>query len=194
MQERCWGLLDKKQLGFTGSRESTWPSTGGCIWKLSTDKSYFLGQMARSVYLIAKMEKDWEFEETKYSVSCLREWVSGPRIYGRSDGQHEHHQAQILTELQAFARSILERPFNSVSNTFIFSTRQVRAVSVASPTFSYTPFACSSWKHTNYKKEKVVKTRKFSLIKTVSREGHSVLHYITVLWVIFILSWNTWSK
>ena len=58
MQERCWGLLDKKQLGFTGSRESTCPSTGGCIWKLSTDKSYFLGQMARSVYLIAKMEKD----------------------------------------------------------------------------------------------------------------------------------------
>jgi hypothetical protein len=53
----------------------------------------------------------------------------------------DNTQGSILTELQAFARSILESPFNSVSNTFIFSTRQVRAVSVASPTFSYTPFA-----------------------------------------------------
>jgi len=50
---------------------------------------------------------------------------------------------RVLTELQALARSILESPFKSVSNTFIFSTRQVSAVSVASPTFSYTPLAFS---------------------------------------------------
>ena len=41
-----------------------------------------------------------------------------------------------LTELQALARSTLERLRTSVLKTFIFSTRQVRAVSVASPTFS----------------------------------------------------------
>lgn len=45
-----------------------------------------------------------------------------------------------LTELQALALSILDRPWTSLSKTFIFSTRQVSAVSVASPTFSYTPF------------------------------------------------------
>lgn len=45
-----------------------------------------------------------------------------------------------LTELQALARSIFDRLLTSVSKTFIFSTRQVNAVSVASPTFSYTPF------------------------------------------------------
>lgn len=45
-----------------------------------------------------------------------------------------------LTELQALALSILDRLWTSVSKTFIFSTRQVSAVSVASPTFSYTPF------------------------------------------------------
>lgn len=58
MQERCWGLLDKEQPGFTGSRKSTCHSTGGCIWKLSIDNFYFLGQMARSIYLIAKREKE----------------------------------------------------------------------------------------------------------------------------------------
>lgn len=47
----------------------------------------------------------------------------------------------LLTELQAPARSTGDSPVRSVSNTFIFSTRQVRAVSVASPTFSYTPLA-----------------------------------------------------
>lgn len=41
-----------------------------------------------------------------------------------------------LTELQALARSTLERLLTSVLNTFIFSTKVVRAVSVASPTFS----------------------------------------------------------
>lgn len=41
-----------------------------------------------------------------------------------------------LTELQALARSTLESLLVSVSKTFIFSTRHVRAVSVASPTFS----------------------------------------------------------
>lgn len=46
---------------------------------------------------------------------------------------------RVRTELQALALSILDRPRTSVSNTFIFSTRQVRAVSVASPTFSNTP-------------------------------------------------------
>lgn len=55
MQKRCW---DKEQLGFTGSRKSTYHSTGGCIWKLSIGNYYFLGQMARSIYLIAKMEKE----------------------------------------------------------------------------------------------------------------------------------------
>lgn len=37
---------------------------------------------------------------------------------------------------QALALSILERFFTLELNTFIFSTRQDRAVSVASPTFS----------------------------------------------------------
>ena len=41
-----------------------------------------------------------------------------------------------LTTQQALARSTLDRPRTSESNTFIFSTRQLRAVSVASPTFS----------------------------------------------------------
>ena len=41
-----------------------------------------------------------------------------------------------LTELQALARSTFERLLTSVLNTFIFSTRVVSAVSVASPTFS----------------------------------------------------------
>lgn len=41
-----------------------------------------------------------------------------------------------LTELQALARSTLESLLVSVLKTFIFSTRHVRAVSVASPTFS----------------------------------------------------------
>lgn len=45
-----------------------------------------------------------------------------------------------LTEQQAVALSAGLSPLSSVSNTFIFSTRQQRAVSVASPTFSYTPF------------------------------------------------------
>lgn len=48
-----------------------------------------------------------------------------------------------LTELQALALSILDRLWTSVSKTFIFSTRHVSAVSVASPTFSYTPFTWS---------------------------------------------------
>ncbi|MEQ2202738.1 hypothetical protein XENOCAPTIV_014153 [Xenoophorus captivus] len=39
-------------------------------------------------------------------------------------------------QLQALARSTLDKLLMSVSNTFIFSTRHVRAVSVASPTFS----------------------------------------------------------
>lgn len=42
----------------------------------------------------------------------------------------------LLTELQALARSTLESLLVSVLKTFIFSTRHVRAVSVASPTFS----------------------------------------------------------
>lgn len=46
----------------------------------------------------------------------------------------------VLTELQALARSTLESLLKSVLKTFIFSTKQVNAVSVASPTFSYTPF------------------------------------------------------
>ena len=50
-------------------------------------------------------------------------------------------EVSVHTELQALALSILVRPLTSVSNAFIFSTRQVRAVSVASPTFSYTPLA-----------------------------------------------------
>lgn len=41
-----------------------------------------------------------------------------------------------LTELQALARSTLDSLLVSVSKTFIFSTRHVKAVSVASPTFS----------------------------------------------------------
>ncbi|GLD75360.1 sarcoplasmic/endoplasmic reticulum calcium ATPase 3 isoform X1, partial [Lates japonicus] len=41
-----------------------------------------------------------------------------------------------LTELQAPARSTLLSPDRSVLKTFIFSTKVVRAVSVASPTFS----------------------------------------------------------
>lgn len=45
-------------------------------------------------------------------------------------------RASQLTELQALARSTLERLLTSVLNTFIFSTKVVRAVSVASPTFS----------------------------------------------------------
>lgn len=43
---------------------------------------------------------------------------------------------RALTEQQALALSILDRFFTLVLNTFIFSTRQHRAVSVASPTFS----------------------------------------------------------
>lgn len=41
-----------------------------------------------------------------------------------------------LTKLQALALSTFERLLSSVLNTFIFSTRVVSAVSVASPTFS----------------------------------------------------------
>lgn len=41
-----------------------------------------------------------------------------------------------LTKLQALALSTFERFLSSVLNTFIFSTRVVSAVSVASPTFS----------------------------------------------------------
>lgn len=41
-----------------------------------------------------------------------------------------------LTEQQAFALSTFDRPRTSVLNTFIFSTKQHKAVSVASPTFS----------------------------------------------------------
>ncbi len=55
-----------------------------------------------------------------------------------------------LTELQALALSILDRLRTSVSKTFIFSTRQVRAVSVASPTFSYTPFTWNIKKRLKY--------------------------------------------
>lgn len=44
--------------------------------------------------------------------------------------------AARLTELQALALSTFERLLTSVLNTFIFSTRVVSAVSVASPTFS----------------------------------------------------------
>lgn len=49
--------------------------------------------------------------------------------------------SHTLTEQHAVALSAGLSPLRSVSNTFIFSTRQQRAVSVASPTFSYTPFA-----------------------------------------------------
>lgn len=42
----------------------------------------------------------------------------------------------LLTVLQALALSTLEKLLVSVLKTFIFSTRQVKAVSVASPTFS----------------------------------------------------------
>lgn len=54
-----------------------------------------------------------------------------------------HHR--WLTEQQAVALSTGVRPLRSVSNTFIFSTRQQRAVSVASPTFSYTPLLWFYW-------------------------------------------------
>lgn len=54
---------------------------------------------------------------------------------------HTHTHKYTLTEQQAVALSAGLNPLRSVSNTFIFSTRQQRAVSVASPTFSYTPFA-----------------------------------------------------
>lgn len=47
-----------------------------------------------------------------------------------------------LTEQHAVALSTGVRLLSSVSNTFIFSTRQHRAVSVASPTFSYTHLLC----------------------------------------------------
>ena len=163
------GLIGQGAAGFYWEQKEymsqhRWLHMETVHWQLLF--SWSNGQINLSYSEEGEGDTEREFEEIKYRVSCLiREWVGGLRTYGRSNGQHEQHQAQILTELQAFARSILERPFNSVSNTFIFSTRQVRAVSVASPTFSYTPFACN-WKHTNYKKGKVVKTRKFSLIKT----------------------------
>lgn len=54
----------------------------------------------------------------------------------------------LLTALQAPARSTRDRSCRLVSNTFIFSTRQVSAVSVASPTFSYTPLA---WRGPGYR-------------------------------------------
>lgn len=47
-----------------------------------------------------------------------------------------HRGFSSLTELQALALSTLESLLRSVLKTFIFSTRHVRAVSVASPTFS----------------------------------------------------------
>lgn len=53
--------------------------------------------------------------------------------------RHTH----TLTEQHAVALSTGRRLLRSVSNTFIFSTRQHRAVSVASPTFSYTHLLCS---------------------------------------------------
>lgn len=46
---------------------------------------------------------------------------------------------KLPTELQQPARSTLLSPDRSVLKTFIFSTKVMRAVSVASPTFSYTP-------------------------------------------------------
>ena len=99
---------------------------------------FLVKQVARSLYQRAnERRRCHQFEEKGMNLpSC-------PRGRGTKDSAvHTTPHASILTELQAFALSILERPFNSVSNTFIFSTRQVRAVSVASPTFSYTPFAC----------------------------------------------------
>lgn len=47
-----------------------------------------------------------------------------------------HRSCTPLTELQALALSTLDSLLMSVLKTFIFSTRHVRAVSVASPTFS----------------------------------------------------------
>lgn len=63
---------------------------------------------------------------------------AGPRLL-RSwpvQGGDKREGAPRLTELQALALSTFERFLTSVLNTFIFSTRVVRAVSVASPTFS----------------------------------------------------------
>lgn len=51
-------------------------------------------------------------------------------------GKAEAQGDRRLTELQALALSTFDRLLTSVLNTFIFSTRVVRAVSVASPTFS----------------------------------------------------------
>ncbi|KAF3841268.1 hypothetical protein F7725_007130 [Dissostichus mawsoni] len=66
--------------------------------------------------------------------SCLDEHLAlGPWLDG---GAVDGHGLAIP------ARSTLLTPDRSVLKTFIFSTRVMRAVSVASPTFSYTPLAC----------------------------------------------------
>ena len=55
----------------------------------------------------------------------------------------------LFTELQYPARSTLLMPVTFDLKTFIFSTKVVRAVSVASPTFSYTPLAWNKIRHTH---------------------------------------------
>lgn len=101
----------KKQLRIYWEQRAHVPSTGGCIWKLSHNPSLiFLVKMAKSVYLIAKMEKDWEFE-IKYRVSCLREWVSGPEdIWQVWWTTWTPPSSEILTSCSIYS-SILERPF-----------------------------------------------------------------------------------
>lgn len=66
------------------------------------------------------------------------QWFTISRInnYYVNYPQHLANGRRTLTEQQALALSTLDRFFTLELNTFIFSTRQHRAVSVASPTFS----------------------------------------------------------
>lgn len=84
-----------------------------------------------------------------------------------------------LTEQQAVALSAGVRPFRSVSNTFIFSTRQQSAVSVASPTFSNTPLLCV-FQRDRRNTEKIKSLQLHDNIKRVRTRAHVHKHLIVI--------------